>query len=288
MKPGPADMPELNLSIGKLRVDDIKFGNALLETARSTNTVEVKQLVVSSKMIELRATGNWRGKRGLDRCWFDIEISNGRLDRLLEAFDYAEEVEGGELSGSIHAGWQGAPWDFEPGRAEGRLYLDIRDGQLQSVKPGAGRVFGLVGLHTLPRRLSLDFSDLFRKGFSFDRIEGNFVLDGGNAYTDDLQIEGPAARIDITGRIGLAEQDYDQLVTVMPNLSSSLPLAGVLAGGPAVGAALLIADQLLDSEIDGMAVQRYAVTGPWSEPVYEKLGEKKKKPLTSDPLEDIE
>ncbi len=285
---GPGDFPELNISIGKLKINDIKLGNALLDTVRAPDAMEVKQLAVASKMLEVQATGNWRGKRGFDRSWFDVDITKGRLDRLLEAFDYAEEVDGGELSGAINAGWQGAPWDFEPGRAEGKLYLNIRDGQLKSVKPGAGRVFGLVSLHTLPRRLSLDFSDLFKKGFSFDRIEGNFVLDGGNAYTDDLQIEGPAARIDITGRIGLADQDYDQLVTVVPNLSSSLPLAGVLAGGPAVGAALLLAEQLLNDEIDEMAVRRYAVTGPWSEPVYEKLDVRKKPQASSGPAEDIE
>jgi uncharacterized protein (TIGR02099 family) len=285
---GPGDFPELNISIGKLKINDIKLGNTLLDTVRAPDAMEVKQLAVASKMLEVQATGNWRGKSGFDRSWFDVEITKGRLDRLLEAFDYAEEVDGGELSGAINAGWQGAPWDFEPGRAEGKLYLNIRDGQLKSVKPGAGRVFGLVSLHTLPRRLSLDFSDLFKKGFSFDRIEGNFVLDGGNAYTNDLQIEGPAARIDITGRIGLADQDYDQLVTVVPNLSSSLPLAGVLAGGPAVGAALLLAEQLLNDEIDEMAVRRYAVTGPWSEPVYEKLDVRKKPPASSDPAEDIE
>jgi uncharacterized protein (TIGR02099 family) len=285
---GAGDFPELHISIGKLKINDVKLGNTMLDTIRKPNSMEVKQLAVASEMLELRATGHWRGKRGFDRSWFDVEITNGRLDRLLDAFDYAEEVDGGELSGAINAGWQGAPWDFEPGRAEGKLYLNIRDGQLESVKPGAGRVFGLVSLHTLPRRLSLDFSDLFKKGFGFDRIEGNFILDGGNAYTDDLQIEGPAARIDITGRIGLADQDYDQLVTVVPNVSSSLPLAGVLAGGPAVGAALLLAEQLLNDEIDEMAVRRYAVTGPWSEPVYEKLDARKKPPASSDTVEDIE
>lgn len=286
---GAGDFPELHISIGKLRINDIKLGNALLDTERQHNAMQVKQLVLASRMLELRASGNWQGKRGFDRSWFDVEVTNGRLDRLLDAFDYAEEVDGGELSGTINAGWQGAPWQFAPGRAEGRLYLNISDGRLESVKPGAGRVFGLISLHTLPRRLSLDFSDLFKKGFSFDRIEGNFVLDGGNAYTDNLRIEGPAARIDITGRIGLADRDYDQLVSVLPNISSSLPLAGVLAGGPAVGAAMLLAEQLLNKEIDEIAVQRYAVTGPWSDPVYEKLQTRQKKqPAETDPLEDIE
>ena len=285
---GPADFPELHISIGELSINDINFGDALLDTVRTADGMGVKQLVLASRMLELRATGNWRGKRGFDRSWFDIEITDGRLEHLLDAFDYAEQVDRGELSGTINAGWQGAPWNFEPERAEGRLYLKIRDGQLETVRPGAGRVFGLISLHSLPRRLSLDFDDLYKKGFSFDRIEGNFVLDGGNAYTDDLQIEGPAARIDITGRIGLADRDYDQLVTVVPNVSSGLPLAGVIAGGPAVGAALLLAEQLLDNELDKMAERRYAVTGPWTDPVYEKLERRKKQRPDSTTEDDIE
>ncbi|MEN8108789.1 MAG: YhdP family protein [Pseudomonadota bacterium] len=279
----PADFPELHITIQKFKYNGIKLGNAQLQTLRKPDAVEIEQLVLASNMLELRASGNWHGKAGADRSWFDIEINAGQLDKLLEAFDYKEQIEGGELSGSISAGWNGAPWDFEPARVEGKLYLLIKDGQLVDVKPGAGRVFGLVSLHTLPRRLSLDFSDLFKKGFGFDRIEGNFVLDGGNAYTDDLQIEGPAARIDISGRIGLADEDYDQLVSVVPNVSSSLPLAGALAGGPAVGAALLLAEQLLNDRIDAVAVRQYSVTGPWSDPVYEKLEKKQPEKQTTEP-----
>ena len=90
--------------------------------------------------------------------------------------------------------------------------------------------------------------------------------------------------------MGLAAKDYDELVTVIPRVGSSLPLAGAIAGGPVVGAALLVADKLLGKEIEGMtrfAQTRYSVTGPWSEPVYSKLDLPKKETVTSEP-EDIE
>jgi uncharacterized protein YhdP len=135
-------------------------------------------------------------------------------------------------------------------------------------------VLGLISLNNLPRRLSLDFSDLFAKGFSFDEIDGSFVLDDGNAYTNDLFVNGPAALIEISGRIGLAEQDYDELVTVTPYVKTGLPLAGTLAGGPAVGAVLLVAETLLEDRLgplNRIARKQYSVTGPWSEPVIDKL-----------------
>ena len=105
----------------------------------------------------------------------------------------------------------------------------------------------------LQRRLALDFSDTFREGFAFDNIQGAFLLDGGSAYTSDSSLEGPAARIDIMGRTDVGERRYDQYVTVTRRVSSTIPVAAALAGGPGVGAAVLLAR---------MSVRNPSVTGP--------------------------
>jgi uncharacterized protein YhdP len=180
------------------------------------------------------------------------------------------------FSGGLRVSWPGARWDFSPAIATGKLRLKIEDGQLLDVEPGtAGRVLGLTSLHELPRRLSLDFADLYKEGFSFDRIKGSFTLDSGNAYTTDLYVDGPAARIEISGRIGLAARDYDELVTVTPYMKTGLSVAGALAGGPAVGAVVIVADTLLDGKLgplNRIGQKQYSVTGPWTDPVIEKLG----------------
>jgi len=277
MDANPAEFPSLDITIQQLKYDGIGIGQVLLQTSRDADVVHVDKLALASDMLELRASGDWRANNGQPVSQFDIEISDGRLDKLLKAFDYQEDVSGGDMSGSIHASWPGAPWDFSPARAQGKLYLLIKNGQLNKVKPGAGRIFGLVSLQTLQRRLSLDFSDLVKKGFAFDRIEGSFILSDGDAYTSDLLIEGPAARIDISGRVGLADEDYDELITVMPHVGSSLPIAGTIAGGPIVGAALLLVDHLLGDRIEEAARfgrKQYTVTGPWSDPVYTELERK--------------
>ncbi|MDH3872310.1 MAG: TIGR02099 family protein, partial [Gammaproteobacteria bacterium] len=146
---------------------------------------------------------------------------------------------------------------------------------LLDVDPGtAGRVLGLLSLNNLPRRLKLDFSDLSDEGFSFDTIEGNFVMDAGNGYTNDLYVDGPAAKIEISGRVGIASQDYDELVTVTPYLKTGITVFGALAGGPAVGAVLMVAESLLEGSygpLNKLAQKQYSVTGPWSDPVINRL-----------------
>ena len=170
--------------------------------------------------------------------------------------------------------WDGAPAEFSITGLQGEVSLLIRDGRLLEVEPGAGRVFGLLTLDTLQRRLSLDFSDLFKKGFDFKRMEGDFSLIDGDAYTSDFFIEGPAARIEISGRTGLTAKDYDQLIAVIPNVSTTLPIAGAIAVNPAVGVALLVADQVFSNQtnrVESITRKEYTVTGSWDNPDIERV-----------------
>ena len=157
---------------------------------------------------------------------------------------------------------------------DGKAHVLVEKGRLKEVDPGAGRLLGLLSLQSLPRRLTLDFSDLFTQGFSFDRLEGNFVFDDSDVYTTDTMIVGPAARVDISGRSGLKAQDFDQLVTVYPEVSSALPVAGALLAGPGVGAAMFLVERMArvaGGPIHQVARFKYRVTGSWDDPQIDVL-----------------
>jgi len=150
--------------------------------------------------------------------------------------------------------------------------ITVKDGVLKDVDPGAaGRVFGLLSVQALPRRLTLDFKDLFGKGFHYERIEGTFTVENGNAYTQDLMLKGDAASLALTGRVGLAAEDYDELVTVTPSVSTTLPIAGALAGGPVGAVAGLLAGTVFKDQINRAASYQYTIKGTWAEPVVERV-----------------
>jgi uncharacterized protein YhdP len=153
----------------------------------------------------------------------------------------------------------------------GSASLRIADGRVASVEPGAGRILGLMSLAHLPRRLSLDFHDVTDEGLAFDSITGRFVLLDGTAYTDNLTLRGPASEIGIAGRTSLGERTYDQTAVVTGQLGAWLGVAGVLAGGPAVGAALLLFSQIFKEPLKGVARGYYRITGPWQEPEVRKV-----------------
>ena len=272
----PAHLPALDAEIGRFRLGDLDLGRVTLRSHPLADGLAVDQLGVAADWMRLDASGAWTRRAGGDASRFRIDLQADELGPLLSAFGYAGTIVGGETRGEIDANWPGSPTDFALQKLEGSLALRIGAGRLVNVEAGAGRVFGLFSLQGLRRRLALDFSDVFEKGFSFDRIEGHFTLLDSDAYTNDLEIEGPAARIEISGRTGLARHDYDQLVTVIPQVQSSLPLAGALAGGPLVGAALLLADKLFGEQMEGLtrfARYQYTVTGSWEDPQLQPVGE---------------
>jgi uncharacterized protein (TIGR02099 family) len=270
----PADIPELQLTAAELVYNDVNFGQFDLKAAPlADNQYQIERLVLSSGLLSLRLEGSWHMAGNRHQSRIDLEVTKGRMGELLEVLGYEKSIKDGVLNGTLQVAWSAPLMEFSPEILDGRLKLIIKDGQLLDIDPGAGRALGLLSLAKLPRRLRLDFTDVVGEGFNFERIAGTFVLDYGNAYTNDLVIDGPAAKIDISGRVGLTDKDYDELVTVTPYLESSLPLAGALAGGPVGAAAALVAGKLLEGKIglNEAARKQYTVMGPWDAPEVNRI-----------------
>ena len=280
----PARLPTLELAADSLRINEREFGKLQLKTSRLATGLELQTLsIVAPNQTQLTATGQWLKQiDDADRSSIEFAIKTEDLGQLLTDLGYTANVKKAatEIKAKLH--WEGAPQKFSIAGVKGDLRMKIGKGQLLEVDPGlGGRVFGLLNINALWRRLSLDFSDLFQKGFSFDSIKGDFRLEQGNAYTDNFRIKGPAAGIDLSGRIGLAAEDLDQRVEVTPKVSSALPVAAALLGTPAVGAAVLVAQQLLGSKVDKAGRTEYQVTGPWNDPLITII-KKKDRPSASD------
>jgi uncharacterized protein YhdP len=165
--------------------------------------------------------------------------------------------------------WPGGPAEDFLAGLDGEVGLRFGAGTLADVEPGAGRVFGLMSVVALPRRMSLDFSDVFDKGFAFDTIIGTFNIEKGQAYTCNLSLEGPAADVVIVGRAGLATRDYEQTALVSANVGNTLPIVAAVVAGPQVAAALLIFSQIFKKPLQEVGQIYYGIDGSWDEPIIE-------------------
>lgn len=274
----PRRIPSLRLQCKSFTFKNIDFGHAEIVTEQTENGLTLESLAFENEDFSIVASGKWLIDNGhTHRSRFDISVDSAALEPLLNRFGYgAATIDQGATNIGIRARWPGTPMEFTLDKLTGTFDLHVEDGRLLDIEPGGGRLFGLLSLQTLPRRLSFDFNDLFKKGFAFDRIDGIFELEYGNAYTNSLMMDGPSARIDVSGRTGLAEQDYDQHVVVTPALSNSIPIASALFGpiGVGAGAVYYIGQKLFKSipeQVDKFLSREYSITGSWENPVIDRI-----------------
>ncbi|MGH8580459.1 MAG: YhdP family protein [Gammaproteobacteria bacterium] len=277
----PARLPAFWVQCDQFQYNGMDLGKMALYSAPHASGMRVKTLSFTAPDLQIDAKGSWDLVRGRHATTLEATLKGQDLSALMKRLAYdMTAMEAGETEAKTRLRWLGTPAQFGIDKLNGRVSLGITQGRLLDVEPRIGRIFGLLSFQSLQRRLSLDFDDLFKKGFAFDRITGSFQLDGGNAYTNDLTMVGPSARVEISGRIGLARRDYEQVATVTPELASSLPVASALFGpvGAGVGAALLLAEQVFDSlpeRIDSIVLRHYTITGPWERPIVKALEDAK-------------
>ncbi len=274
----PREIPNLSVRIADFRYDKRQFGNLILETTKVVDGMRIEQFILKPRSTVITSRGGWYIAGDEQNSNIQMHVNSTDIGRTLKALDYVGGISDGEGTLDLKIQWPGSFADVDASQIQGKLNMRLKNGYLLDVDPGAGRVFGMLSIQTLPRRLFLDFSDVFNKGFGFDIIEGDFSIDDGDAYTNNTYMDGPAARVEITGRTGLVQQDYDQEVMVTPHVLESLPMLGVLAATPQVAATILFFQKLFQPEIDVVAQNPYTITGSWNAPIIKKIKKPKAEP----------
>ena len=262
----PRNRPPLHLLIEDLRWGELNLGRARLESHAVAEGMEIEYVDVAGPDLRLTGRGRWLEREDRIHSEFNGRLSTNSLSGLLASAGYDSGLEASRAQIDAELRWPGAPQDFALRRLSGSFDLQISDGSIPEARPGAGRLLGLASFQAIPRRLMLDFRDVFGAGLKFDQVEGRFDLAAGFARTDGLVIDSPAAMITISGDTDMVARRYDQLIVVEPGLGATLPVIGILAGGPAGAAAGLVLRQILDRPLRGLAEARYSVTGSWDDP----------------------
>lgn len=271
MDSDPTDLPEMHLYVKQFRYLGMDMGETRIEAYPIADGLRIDSVEAVSPELTFQARGDWTLDDAGSRSDFDIVMTSESLGSLVTALDLSSVLEGGQTMVRFDADWPGPPAAFALARLNGDMSFSIIDGNILNADPGAGRVLGLVSLTALPRRLALDFRDVFDTGFNFDQASGNIRLENGTAHTDDFLLESTAATLSIVGNSNLVEQRFDYEMAVRPGVSQALPVIGALAAGPGGAAAGLALQGLLKEALGEAAEARYAITGTWDEPEVVRL-----------------
>lgn len=260
--------------------DDVRFhGNSLgrvaLDVVPVSQGLQIQKLSVTTDYSDLSANGEWLSQKNKYQTDLQGKLTTKNVSKLLDHWGLGSaNLIAGEGNIKFDLIWSDAPYKPALASMSGDIALQLGKGRVINLgnstdaKMGFGRMLNILSLQTLPRRLSLDFTDLFEKGYSFDTMQGHFILEHGNAVTKDTYFDGPIARIEIKGRVGLAVKDYALILSVTPYVTGSIPIVATLAGGPVVGAVTWLVEKVASSAVSKVTTYHYSVTGPWDNPVW--------------------
>jgi uncharacterized protein (TIGR02099 family) len=266
----PRTLPDIRIKADEFALGDRFFGNLDIDLLRTDNGLVSENLMTADDSFTVIGSAGWIVdiyEESGQRTFLNAKLLSTDIEQTMRRLSYQPGIVGDDLEVDLDVSWAGGPRQDFVASLNGSVQARLGNGQLEDVEPGAGRVFGLMSVVALPRRLSLDFRDVFDVGFGFDQITGSFRLVSGEAFTCDLTLTSPAADVGIVGRAGLADRDYSQTAIVNANFGNTLPIAGYLVAGPQVAAALLIFSQIFKNPLQEMSQIYYAIDGSWDDPV---------------------
>jgi uncharacterized protein (TIGR02099 family) len=259
------EYPALDIVADNFEVGQKKLGRLELLATQQGRDWSISKLVISNPDSTLSATGDWQNWKLQPSTSLNLSWNINDIGKTLDRFGYPDTIKGGDADLTGQLRWNGSPHEFSVAGLGGNLQFDARNGQFLKIKPGVARLFGVLSLQNLPRRLSFDFRDVFSAGFAFDNIGGKVRIDNGIMRSNDFRMEGPAAKVAISGETDLNRETQNLHIKVTPMISDSLAIAA-LAGGPAVGAAAWVAQKILQDPLNKLAAYEYAITGTWDDP----------------------
>ena len=233
---------------------------------KNTRLWSIDNLTIINPQHIFTADGEWIETDAGSMTKIDFKWKVDDLEKTMDQIGYPNLVKKGNARFNGIANWEGSPFNLSTEQITGNFSMDIDKGEILEAKPGIGRLFGLLTLQNLPKRLSLDFSDLFSKGFIFDSINAGVRINSGILSSNNFKMSGPAAEVLMDGEVDIMEETQNLHVTVKPFVSDSLSLAA-LAGGPLAGAAAFIAQKVLKDPLNKVLTDEYQITGTWDEPI---------------------
>ena len=278
MEAPPTSMPALDIQIDDLVLRGKRLGKVEIEAINPASGSprvgalrewQLQKFNVTVPEAALRASGRWtapadnRPRRTEMNFRLEVQDAGALLTRL--GTPDALRAGAGQLEGQI--GWNGSPLALHYPSLQGQFQIKMGRGQFLKADPGVAKLLGVLSLQGLPRRLLLDFRDVFFEGFAFDKVQGDVQIQQGIASTHNLQIEGVNAVVKMDGSADIAHETQQLRVLILPQLNAGG--ASVVAGlaiNPVVGLTAYLAQWLLTTPLSKATVQEFMIDGSWSDP----------------------
>ena len=271
------DLPSVDLSIEKLSFKGRQLGKLELLAKQHDETYQIDHLRLVNPDGVLTVDGKWLMSDKAPQTQINLKLEISNAGNILARSGYPNTLKNGsgKLDGVFN--WPGSPGMVSSNKLSGKLTLDTGKGQFLQVDPGIGKLLSILSLQALPKRISLDFEDVFSKGFEFDNISGSADIKEGVIATNNLKIEGSSAKVFMTGQMDTVNETQNMRVRIVPAVGNSVALiTALVASNPLImGPAIFLTNQVFNDPLGQLVSFEYNISGSWADPKVEKVGEKK-------------
>ena len=277
--------------LGRLEIDAVNRGAAAVAREGGVREWRLNKLNLSMPEAVFSATGNWAAlsaqapapvaaragaraapERRRTVMNFELEIADSGL--LLARFGMKDVVRRGKGRMKGQVAWVGSPLSLDYPSLNGNFFINVEGGQFLKADPGLAKLLGVLSLQSLPRRLALDFRDVFTEGFAFDFLRGDVTIQQGIAATNNLQMKGVNAAVLMEGKADIARETQDIKVVVVPEINAGTASLVATVINPAIGLGTFLAQMFLRQPLIRAATQEFHIDGTWSDPRVTRLERK--------------
>lgn len=273
------DMELRGKKLGRVEIEAVNRGVGAVPRDGGSREWRLNRFNIIMPEAVFTATGNWAllnepaGRPAPGRAQperrrtvmnFKFEITDA--GELLGRFGMKGVIRRGKGRMEGQIAWAGSPLALDYPTLGGAFNVNVESGQFLKADPGIAKLLGVLSLQSLPRRLTLDFRDVFSEGFAFDFVRGDIRIEQGIASTNNLQMKGVNAAVLMDGRADIARETQDIKVVVVPEINAGT--ASLIAGwiNPAVGLGSFLAQLVLRRPLIDSATEEFQITGSWTDP----------------------
>ena len=274
--PWLADLPPIRLHCGQCQVGQYALGEVTASSESDGDSWTLTEFRSNRAGHQWQLSGGWHKDEALGETRLTGTLKSPALGQLLQDYDVSSSMSGSKATVTFsNLNWQGAPFQFNRQTLSGALQWELGEGSLVEVSDGGARLFSLLSLDSLVRKLRLDFRDVFAKGFFYNQIKGSMQLSDGVAATADTRVDGVAGDIEMHGEADLKARQIDYLMAFSPKVTSSLPVILAWMINPVSGVAAYALDEVFQSA-EVISKINFSVTGDLDNPTVTELGRNSK------------
>lgn len=265
--------------LGRLEIDAVNRGPGAVAREGGVREWRLNRLALTMPEASFAASGNWAALgaqaagRGQEqrRTSMKFRLDIADAGQALARFGMKDVVRRGrgQMEGTVS--WLGSPMALDYASLTGSFHVNVESGQFLKADPGLAKLLSVLSLQSLPRRLSLDFRDVFSQGFAFDFVRGDVTIAEGIAATNNLQMKGVNAAVLMEGKADLARETQDLKVVVVPEINAGTASLVATAINPAIGLGSFLAQMFLREPLMKAATQEFHVDGTWADPRVTKV-----------------